>query len=191
VRFLADLAIAVLVAVAVGVSSAWYAIERGHVFGAVTVSGWTAWPDEGSPDADPYSLAMLARTGEVPLGAGEGLSFTAENDIGGEPLSGKCIYDVVGETPAARLWTLTAYDGQGRLMVNVAHRPGFHSREIVRRDTGDFTIRVSPTVAPGNWLPIGDADHFELVLRLYDTPLTTGSQLANLTMPAIRKVGCS
>jgi len=96
----------------------------------------------------------------------------------------------VGETPAARLWTLTAYDADGRLMVNVAHRPGFHSREIVRDANGDFTITVSSTVEPGNWLPIGAVDRFQLVLRLYDTPLTTGSQLAELVMPAVRKVSC-
>jgi hypothetical protein len=28
------------------------------------------------------------------------------------------------------------------------------------------------------------------VLRLYDTPLTTGSQIANLVMPLIRKASC-
>jgi len=190
VRLLIDLAIAVVVAVAVGVSSAWYAVDRGRLFGAVTVGGWTAWPQEGGGDADPYTLAMLARTGEVPLGAGEGLSFTAERDADGAPLSGKCTYDVLGETPAARLWTLTATDDDGRLMVNVAHRPGFHSREIVREGDGGFVILVSSTVKPGNWLPIGTVERFRLVLRLYDTPLTTGSQIASLVMPAIRKTSC-
>jgi len=91
--------------------------ERYRLFGAVSVGPWTAWPLEGSTDADPYSLAMLARTGEVPLGAGEGLSFTAQEDGAGELLSGKCTYEIKGETPAARLWTLTAYDATGRLMV--------------------------------------------------------------------------
>ena len=189
-RFLIDLSIAIVVAVAIGVSSAWLAVERGRVFGAVTVGGWTAWPQEGSSDADPYSLAMLARTGEIPLGAGEGLSFTAANDVDGAPLSSKCTYEVGGETPAARLWTLTAYDAGGHLMINVAHRPGFHSREIVRESNGDFAIAVSAAVQPGNWLPIGTADRFKLVLRLYDTPLTTGSQIADLVMPGIRKVSC-
>ena len=189
-RFIIDLAIAIVIALAVGVSSAWYAVERGRLFGAVTVGGWTAWPQEGSATADPYSLAMLARTGEVPLGAGEGLSFTAEKDSAGEPLSGKCVYVVSGETPAARLWTLTAYDEAGRLMVNVAHRPGFHSREIVRDPNGNMRITVSASVEPGNWLPVAPVDRFKLVLRFYDTPLTTGSQIADLVMPAIQKAGC-
>jgi len=190
VRFLIDLALAVVIAIAVGICSAWYAVDRGRLFGAVTAGGWTAWPREGGADADPYTLAMFARTGEVPLGAGEGLSFTADHDADGAPLSGKCTYDVVGETPAARLWTLTATDNFGRLMDNVAHRPGFHSREIVRASDGSFLITVSPTVESGNWLPIGTVDRFRLVLRLYDTPLTTGSQIASLVMPAIRKAAC-
>jgi hypothetical protein len=189
-RFVIDLAVAIAVALGIGIPSAWYAIERGRLFGSVTVGGWTAWPQEGSANADPYSLAMLARTGEVPLGAGEGLSFTAEKDAAGADLSGHCTYTITGETPAARLWTLTAYDGAGRLMVNVAHRSGFHSREIVRGSDGEMLITVAPTVQPGNWLPIGQTDRFKLVLRLYDTPLTTGSQIANLVMPLIRKASC-
>lgn len=189
-RLLIDIAIALVLALTIGVSSAWYAIEHGFIFGAITAGVWTAWPTAGSADADPYSLATLARTGEVPLGAGEGIAFTAENDSAGGPLSGSCTYDVVGQTPAARLWTLTAYDSEGRLMVNAARRSGFHSREIVRQPDGGFAITVSPEVAAGNWLPVTRVAHFRLVLRLYDTPLTTGSRIADLTMPDVRKIGC-
>ncbi len=189
-RFLLDLALAVVIAIVVGISTAWYAVDRGRIFGSVTAGDWTAWPAEGTTDADPYSLAMLARTADLPLGASEGLSFTADRDDQGEPLSGACSYDVTGQPPAARLWTLTAYDQYGHLIPNGLGRPGFHSREIVRRESGDFTIRVSPIAASGNWLPIGAPGRFELELRLYDTPLTTGAQLAALTMPRISKVAC-
>ena len=189
-RFLIDLAIGALVAVVIGVATAWYAVEQGYQFGGVTVGAWKSRPQAGSPTADPYSLAMLARTGEVPLGAGEGLAFTAETDSAGEPLSGQCTYRIVGQTPAARLWTLTAYDLSGRLMINTARRLGFHSREIVRRGDGSFDVAVSPEVASGNWLPVSAAGRFKLVLRLYDTPLTTGGRIADLTMPEIRRERC-
>jgi hypothetical protein len=191
VRFLIDIAIAIAIAATIGLATAWYAIDHGPLFGSVSVGAWTAWPLAGSPDADPYSIAMLARTGEVPLGAGEGLSFTAEADSTGAPLSGVCTYEIAGQTPAARLWTLTAYDRAGRLMANAARRPGFHSREILRNADGSFDITISPEVQPGNWLPIARVDHFKLILRLYDTPLTTGSQLANLVMPQIIRDGCT
>ena len=190
-RPLLDIAIATAIAVVVGLSTAWLAIDRGYLFGSVSIGDWTAWPLAGSPDADPYSLARLARTGEVPLGAGEGLAFSTEVDSDGEPLSGDCTYLVAGQTPAARLWTLTAYDGEGRLISNAAQRQGFHSREIVRRSDGSFEIAILADVQPGNWLPVARADPFRIVLRLYDTPLTTGGTSAESTMPKVERQGCS
>jgi hypothetical protein len=189
-RLLIDIAIAIIVALALGVSTAWLAVENGRFFGAVTVGAWTAWPHSGGPSADPYSVAFLARSGEVPLGAGEGLAFTATADSGGEPLSGNCTYEVTGETPQARLWTLTAYSASGRLMYNAAQRSGFHSREILREPDGSMTIIVSPEVHPGNWLPIFGSGRFSLVLRLYDTPLTTATAFVDLTLPRIVRRDC-
>jgi hypothetical protein len=189
-RLLLDIAVAVLIATMLGFFSAWYAIDRGLVFGRITVGGWTAWPNAGSESADPYSIAMLARTGEVPLGAGEGIAFTAETDKTGRPLTGRCEYRILGQTPGARLWTLAVYDDAGHLMTNAAHRQAFHSREILRRPDGSLEIAVSTGVKPGNWLPIGPVERFTLVLRLYDTPVTTGSQIAGLTMPEIVAERC-
>jgi hypothetical protein len=189
-RLLLDIAISILIATVLGFFSAWYAIDRGFVFGRVTVGSWTAWPNAGSQSADPYSIAMLARTGEVPLGAGEGIAFTAAADKAGRPLSGRCDYRIRGQTPGARLWTLAAYDDAGHLMTNAAHRRAFHSREILRRPDGSFEIVVSTAVKPGNWLPVAPVERFKLVLRLYDTPLTTGSQIAGLTMPEIVAERC-
>ncbi|WP_421724270.1 DUF1214 domain-containing protein [Bauldia sp.] len=189
-RPLTDIAIAIAIAAVVGLTSAWFAIERGYIFGAVSSGEWTAWLSAGASDADPYAMAHLARTGEVPLGAGEGLAFNTAVDHDGEPLTGGCTYRIVGQTPAARLWTLTAYDAEGRLMANPAQRSGFHSREIVRRPDGSFDIAVSSDVQSGNWLPVDPSGDFTLTLRLYDTPLTTGGTLVDSDMPAIRREAC-
>lgn len=189
-RLLIDIAVAVIIATIIGVSTAWIAVGHGRIFGAVTIGAWTAWPSAGGPDADPYAVAMLARTGEVPLGAGEGLAFMATTDDGGEPLSGVCDYLVTGQTPPARLWTLTAYDAEGRLTRNAARRNGFHSREILRHPDGTFDIAVSPDVEPGNWLPVSPTGRIQLVLRLYDTPLTTATEFVGLDMPRIEKAQC-
>ena len=188
-RLLIDIAIALVIALVIGLVSAGIAVDRGIVFGTVTIGNWTAWPNSGSPDADPYSLARLARTGEVPLGAGEGLAFFAEVDSDGEPLDLACRYRLSGQTPAARLWTLVAYDGDGRLIPNAAQRQGFHSREILRRSDGSFDIAIAPDVQSGNWLPITGEGRFVLVLRLYDTPLTTGGA-EDATMPAVTREAC-
>ena len=189
-RLLIDIALALFIAAVLGLVTAWYAVDRGPLFGGLTAGPWKAWPSAGSPNADPYSIARLARTGEVPLGAGEGLAFTARTDQEDRPLEGNCTYRLDGTTPAARLWTLTAYDDDGRLMANAARRTGFHSREILRRPDGSFAITVSAEVQSGNWLPVTTGGPFSLVLRLYDTPLTTGGAVADSMMPRIDREGC-
>jgi len=189
-RFLLNLLVAILIACLVGFGTAALVLDRDRLFGAVTVGPWSAWPGSSSPDADPYTEAMLSRSGEVPLGIGEGLIFIAETDDGGAALSGLCTYHVVGQTPAARLWTLTAYDAEGHLMDNPAGRTGFHSREVLRRPDGSFDIAIGSEAQPGNWLPIATEGNFRLLFRLYDTPIGAGSDVADLVMPAIRRAGC-
>lgn len=173
----------------VGLGSAWYAVDRGRLFGTIVVGEWTAWPRAGRPEADPYSGAALARSGEVPLGAGEGLAFGAETDSAGAPLSGACRYLMVGQTPPARLWTLTVTDGDGRLPALPLGRTGFHSQEIVRRPDGRFEIALSASVQPGNWLQVPQGP-FRLMLRLYDAPVASGGGLAETTMPRLVRGSC-
>ena len=55
-RLVIDIAVAILVAVLIGFSTAWLAVNQGFLFGAIHAGGWTAWPTAGSADADPYSL---------------------------------------------------------------------------------------------------------------------------------------
>jgi len=190
VRFLIEIAIALTIASILGLGTAWLAVDRGFLFGRIAIGPWEAFPSAGSPDADPYAVAHLARTGEVPLGAGEGLAFTALTDQDGFRLSGRCTYRIDGQTPAARLWTLTAYDSNGRLMANPARRTGFHSREILRRQDGGFLITVAGEVQPGNWLPVTTDGDFSLIFRIYDTPLTTGGEISETMMPRIEREGC-
>ncbi len=189
-RFLTDIAIIVVLAAFAGFATAWYAVEQGGSFGEVRAGAWVARPDSGGPNADPYTLAFLARTGEVPLGSGEGTTFTADVDDAGDPLDGRCAYRLTGQMPPARMWTLTPYNATGALMTNAARRAGFHSREIVRNADGTLDIVVSTDVTPGNWLPIAPVDRFRLVFRLYDTPATAASRNADITMPRIAKGAC-
>jgi hypothetical protein len=190
-RFVIDIAIAIAVALALGFFTAWFAVEYGRNWGTVVVGPWAAWPEAGSPNADPYAAAIIARSGEVPLGAAEGLAFTANSDSSGTPLDGRCVYRISGATPVARLWTLTAYDAEGRLMRNAAARTGFSSRELLRRPDGSFEIVAAPTVQPGNWLPTSGGGRLDFILRLYDTTLTSGLPTAEIVMPQISRGPCS
>jgi hypothetical protein len=134
---------------------------------------------------------MVARTGELPVGSGDGVAFYARSDDAGGSLDGRCDVLVSGITPQARFWTLTLYDPEGRLVANSVRRQGFTSQEIIRKADGSFDVVVGPRVRPGNWLPTGGVEKYQLVLRLYDTPIgmatRTGSEAP---MPSIRREAC-
>jgi hypothetical protein len=182
----------ILVAAAIGLGATWLALTRGTAFGAVHIGAWTAWPRIGSSDIDPYARAGIARTGELPVGLGDGVAFVARRDDAGRPFDGRCEMELRGTTPAARFWTLTLYDPEGRLVANSANRYGFTSQEIVRAADGTFEIIAAPRARAGNWLPTGGAERYVLVLRLYDTPVgvATGAS-REVAMPTIAVRTCA
>ncbi|MDQ8728566.1 DUF1214 domain-containing protein [Bradyrhizobium sp. LHD-71] len=183
--------IALVIATAVGLGMTWITSTQGLSFGAVRIGPWTAWPRTGTSDIDPYARAAVARSGELPIGSGDGVAFIARSDDKGRPLDGRCDVAISGITPAARFWTLTLYDPQGHLVSNSLQRYGFTSQEIVRGADGAFEIHIAPRSRAGNWLPTGGLDRYLLVMRLYDTPVGVSTRTQkDAPMPAIVTTGC-
>lgn len=181
-----------VIGIALGLGATDAAVERGTAFDLIHSGPWTGSVTAGSPNADPYIKATLARRAEIPLGLAEGLSFVAGTDSAGRALNGRCDYVVKGAVPPARYWTLSVMTRRGHLIKNADRRYGFTSAEIVRTGNGDFAIVASPSARPGNWLPIGPAATFVFDLRLYDTPVTaTASILDAQSMPTITRTHCT
>jgi hypothetical protein len=191
VRLILGSLIALAVAAAIGLGATWLALTRGTAFGAVSIGSWTAWPKTGTADIDPYARAGIARSGQLPVGLGDGVAFVARNDDEGRPLDGRCEVVISGTTPAARFWTLTLYNPEGRLIAKLAERYGFTSQDITREADGRFTIRAAPRARPGNWLPTGGAERYLLMLRLYDTPVGAATRAGReAQMPVIAVRSC-
>ncbi len=181
-----------LLAAVIGLSATWLTVTRGVAFGSLKIGAWTAWPRSGSVDIDPYARAIVARSGALPIGTGDGVAFFARTDDMGNPFDGRCTFVLSGMTPSARYWTLTLYDPEGRLVANTIDRHGFTSAELLRDVGGRFAINVGPRARPGNWLPSGGIEKFVLVLRLYDTPIGVASMTSREgPMPAIVRKACS
>jgi len=192
VRLLFGSFLTLLLAATIGLGATWLTISRGVAFGALSIGAWTAWPKSGSIEIDPYAHASIARSGELPLGLGDGVAFYARADDVGEDFDGRCTFTLSGLTPAARYWTITLYDPAGRLVANAIDRHGFTSEEVVRDIEGRFTISVAPQARPGNWLPTGGIERYVLVLRLYDTPIGVRNRSSKeAPMPAIARKGCA
>ena len=190
-RLLIGLLLAFGVAASVGLGTTLLALNGGVPFGSFTVGAWSAWPRTGTADIDPYARALIARSGELPMGAGDGIAFVATTDDAGAALDGRCDVSVTGVTPQARFWTLTLYDPDGRLIGNSLNRHGFTSQEVVRKSDGAIELSIAPRARSGNWLPTGGADRYMLVLRFYDSLISVASRTGRETpMPSIKVRSC-
>src|SRR6516225_11315889 len=65
--------LALIVATVVGLGATWMTATRGTDLGTLTIGAWTARPRTGSSEIDPYARASIARSGELPVGTGDGV----------------------------------------------------------------------------------------------------------------------
>lgn len=185
------ISIALAIAIAGGAASVVYALDRFNGAGGVTIGPWATFPSFGTADADPYAKARFAREGGLALGQAEGISFTANRDSLGQPLTADCAYRFEGVVPPARFWTLQATDAAGDPLTGVGRRkPALESRSLLRSPDGAVEIRIGSEPAPGNWLAISGAGPMRLVLTLYDTPISGEAGVMDVELPEIRKDGC-
>src|SRR5437588_12663770 len=105
---------------------------RGTDVGTLRIGAWTARPKTGTADVDPYSRATIVRNGELPIGTGDGVAFSATTDDRKRPLDGRCDVLVRGVTPAARFWALTLYEQQGHIVAYSLQRYGCTRLDILR-----------------------------------------------------------
>jgi hypothetical protein len=191
VRLLLGSLLAFASAAAIGLGLTWFALNEGVAYGGISIGAWTAWPKNGTPGIDPYARAMVARSGELPIGSGDGVMFYARTDDLGHPFDGRCDAIVSGTTPQARFWTLTLYDPEGKLVANSVQRHGFTSQELIRTANGIFEVTIGPRARPGNWLPTGGVERYVLALRLYDTPVGLATRSGPDTpMPTVTQKAC-
>lgn len=180
---------------ALGGLSAIYTISRVSGTGAIEAGPWTAVPFADTTEIDPYTIAKSVIDGSVPLGATEGLSFTATADSDGRELDLACEYAIEGATPPARLWTLVSYQISGEqagepVTAAKGGTSALYSGELLRFPDGTFRVDLAGRPKPGNWLAVTGKGPFRLTLRLYDTPVTGSSGINALLMPAIRRGEC-
>lgn len=188
---LIKVALACVIGLVVGLWATLFSLRNGVSFDTVTIGAWRVSEKAGTAEADPYARAAIERSGEIPLGLGEGLQFLARTDDTGAALDPRCGYLVGRTTPPARYWTLSLVDRRGFPVENPAGRYGFRSSEVLRAADGSFVIAVSASAHPGNWLPIGSKNRFALALRLYDLPVSaTAEAIDKEALPKIVRESC-
>jgi len=184
--------LALAVAVGGGAASVGMVLNSQEGIGAVSVGPWTAFPDIGTPEADPYSKARVARDGVLALGRAEGLGFVADRDSAGVTLKSECSYRIEGSLPVARFWTLYATDrAHIALKSGIRRDATLHSLEVLRQPDNSISVSVGTRPEPGNWLAVGGVGAMNLVLTFYDTPIASSTGLSGIEMPRIVRVQCN
>jgi hypothetical protein len=189
------LIVAYALAVVAGVSSAWLWLTRVGPSG-IDTGAWRVNLLAGSPNADAYTRARVALGALLALDRRETLYYIARTDDRGEPLRSNCRYRLSGPAPAARWWSVTAYDEDFFLFDNIARRYSVN-RDTVRLDAEDkMVFDVGPedvgaeaaTSTPAD-LPTRGAGTLLLTLRLYNPAISLQRDPASLAAPRIDVVG--
>ncbi len=180
------------IALTLGLGSAWRAVNHGFFASANRYGPWVFWFREGTADADPYTIAHVARQGVLPVTAASEMVFTATRDSAGSHLSGNCTYEIRGSSVPALWWNIAAFKPDGQIMPSKTGRSGFSSANILTAPDGSFTVRLSPDVQPGNWIPAARGDRVILRLSILrplnpDNLLTSGGDI----LPEITLLECS
>ena len=108
--------LALIIASGIGLGSTWMTATKGTDLGTLKIGAWTARPKTGTADVDPYSRASIVRSGELPVGTGDGVAFTALTDDRNKPLDGRCDVVVSGVTPET---TTSQRPSSGRFLSSV------------------------------------------------------------------------
>jgi hypothetical protein len=189
----ARLALAIGVALVLGLGSAYYAVRIGLSGGEIANGPWRTSLVTGSQQADLYTRARVAVGGLLALAPSETVYWNADVDAAGRPLDARCDYRVEGEELPARWWSLTAYAADHFLIPNDAGRYSFSQTTLARAPGGPWTLTVSTETRSGNWLPSGRSGatgQFALTLRLYNPAPEVHEQAASVRLPRIEREGC-
>jgi hypothetical protein len=178
-----------------GIASAWLWLTRVGPSG-VDAGVWRVNLLAGSPNADAYTRARVALGALLALDRRETLYYIARTDERGEPLRANCRYRLNGPVPAARWWSVTAYDQDFFLFENAARRYSVNVDTAPRDAAGHMVFDVGPedvspettTEAPPD-LPTRGEGTLLLTLRLYNPALSLQRDPAALAAPRITIAG--
>jgi hypothetical protein len=184
--------VAVITGLLLGAGSAVLVLSQGAMIGAVDNAHWRTNRAIGSPDADPYTRAVVARAGLLALNQSETVYYFRTEDDAGEPLRGDCTYVLTGPRLPARWWSITLYDGDFYLAVNGDDAHSIDATSVQAAPHGVWRVRVGPERGDDvNWISSANAGSFSLSLRLYNPDDEVRADLAGIALPHLTRDTCA
>jgi len=179
-----------LIGLLLGAASAWgaLAIARGNF--TAEAGAWRWSRAAGSPGADPYTRALIARDALLALNAEEAIYLMLDRDENGKPLQESCIYEIAGGSIPARWWSVTLYAPDNYLAQNNDNAASIDSTHVPVDGNGRWGARVSAVRGDAAaWISSRAARRrFTLMLRAYNADSAFPGDGAAL--PILRTVSC-
>jgi hypothetical protein len=175
----------------VGVLTAAMAVKYVGANGSVHSGPWSSAIDAGGAKRGPYTRAAIALGATLALSREETIYFLASKDDDGDALRSSCNYSIKGQDLPARWWSITLYGQDHYLIENPQNRWSYSSADVAHDADGGFTIAVSRTPQPGNWLDPAQSSGLVLVTRLYQPQSQAAANPAAIALPHIIKQACS
>jgi len=182
----------VIVSIFLGLGLTSLSLSIGSGMATDRQGSWKSWKNSGHVNADPYTRAYIAKTGQLPLPPQIAQTYYALYDNAHRRLHTSCTYLIESPTVEAKWWTLAVYDYNGKIFENPLKRYSFNAESAMIRFQGGFNIYASQTPQPENWLPISKLGPFILVYRLYRKNATENQVTSedDVPLPLIKRMSC-
>jgi hypothetical protein len=185
VKIVLGILVALVLGSVIGVGSAILAYDGIAGMRSVYNGPWQTNLAVGSEEASPYLRASVAVHGLLALNQSETIYYHAYGDESGKVFDGNNVYRIEGKAPDARWWSITLYGADDFLIPNELNRYSYSGNSVAYDKDGKFTIYLSKTRKPGDWLPLGDHNRFSLSLRLYNPGESVRKNPAGIELPHI------
>ena len=183
-------AAAILVALILGFVSVYATLRIGASSSRVKNGPWWTDPLIGGQNAGMYVRMYVALGGTLALNRSEAIYYTAVSDSDGESLRTSCDYRIEGRDMDSRWWSITIYGDDLYLIPNDQERYSYNGMNLKREKDGRYIIHLSQTQKMGNWLPTGDGDSFNILIRLYRPKPSVFDNLEKIELPRIIRGEC-
>ena len=178
-----------VVGIAIGMASAYLAIELGVGVEWIEVGSWRTSLAMSSERANPYTRAWVAKNFLFVLNSSETIYFETDRDCEGRRLDRSYDYKVVGKDLPALWWSVTVYGEDNFLIPNEYNKYSISSARVVKHDDGSWTIHISKDPKGENWIPLRGEGGFVIVLRLYNPDPSVYEGLSKLELPRVVREG--
>lgn len=183
---------AAAVGLAIGVGSAWLATGGLIGAGALRNGGWSTDLTVGSPAANPWVRAQIARVGLLALPKSQTVYFDRNTDDAGAPLDPRCRYEIAGGAIPARWWSITAY-GSDQMLARAPDGPvSVDKTRLGTAAEGSWTVLAGS--ADGSERPrlsLAGLDRPILMLRLYNPDAADPIALKVMGLPTVTRRDCA